>query len=71
MNSSNPTAEELSLIASAFSSDRDWASQPRAVYSGEVMERELDELFPVEIGLQALRERREQQGNNTANVVQG
>lgn len=59
MNSQDPTAEELRLIAAAFSSEDEWSSQPRAVYSGEVMERELDELFPIEVGLQALRERRE------------
>ncbi|HXQ38751.1 MAG TPA: hypothetical protein VN843_32415 [Anaerolineales bacterium] len=59
MNSSEPTVEELQLIAAAFQSEDEWSSRPRAVYSGEVMERELDELFPVEIGLKVLRERRE------------
>lgn len=55
----DPTAEELRLVAAAFQSEDDWSSRPRGVYSGEVLERELDELFPVEVGLQALRERRE------------
>lgn len=56
---SEPTSDEIRLIAAAFKSEDDWASRPRAVYSGEVMEKELDELFPVEIGLQVLKERRE------------
>lgn len=59
MNSHEPTADELRLIAAAFQSEYEWSSQPRAVYSGEAMERELDELFPTEVGLQVLRERRE------------
>lgn len=54
----DPTAEELRLIAAAFQSEDEWSSRPRAVYSGEILERELDELFPTEVGLQALRERR-------------
>ena len=63
MKPDDPTAEELRLIAAVFRSEDDWASQPRAVYSGEIMERELDKLFPVEVGLEALRERREQKKN--------
>jgi len=59
--SSDPTAEELRLVAKVFRSDDDWSSQPRAVYSGRVMERELDELFPVDVGLQALKEQRKKQ----------
>jgi hypothetical protein len=58
MNSNNPTVEELRLIAAAFQSEDEWSTRPRAVYSGEVMERELDELFPIEVGMKALRERR-------------
>ena len=57
MNSNNPTAEELRLIAAAFQSEDEWASRPRAVYTGEAMEKELDELFPIEVGVRALRER--------------
>jgi hypothetical protein len=53
---SDPTTEELRLMAALFSSEDDWASQPRVVYSREVMERELDALLPVEVGLRALRE---------------
>ena len=56
---SDLSAEELRLIAEAFRSEDDWAYRPRAVYTGEMMERELDELFPIEVGLEALRERRE------------
>jgi len=64
MNLYDPTAEELRLIAAAFQSEDEWSSRPRAVYTGEAMERELDELFPIEVGVQALRER--QNGNAAA-----
>lgn len=63
---SEPTAEEILLVAEAFRSEDDWASQPRAVYSGVAMERELDELFPVDVGLQALRKRRERREESGA-----
>jgi hypothetical protein len=63
MKPTDPTADEIRLVAAAFRSDDDWASQPRAVYSGEAIERELDELFPVEVGLRAIMERREQRKN--------
>ena len=64
MNLNDPTTEELRLIAAAFRSEDEWSSRPRAVYTGEAMERELDELFPIEVGVQALRER--QNGNAAA-----
>jgi hypothetical protein len=57
MNLNDPTAEELRLIAEAFRSEDEWSSRPRAVYTGEAMERELDELFPIDVGLEALRTR--------------
>jgi hypothetical protein len=56
-----PTADELRLVAEVFRSKDDWATHTRAVYSGKVMERELDDLFPVDVGLQALKELREKQ----------
>lgn len=52
-----PTADELRLIAAVFRSDNEWSSQPRAVYTGESMEKELDELFPVEVGVQAIKDK--------------
>lgn len=58
--SDDVTAEALKLIAAVFREDNDWASQPRAVWTGEAMEKELDELFPVEVGVQAIKERRRQ-----------
>lgn len=68
MNMNDPTAEELRLIAAAFRSEDEWSSRPRAVYTGEAMERELDELFPIDVGLEALRTRGNGNGATAAAI---
>lgn len=68
MDPSHPTADEMRLFARVSRSDDSWASQPRAVYRGEVMDQELRELFPVEVGLEALRKRREQKRGDNGRV---
>jgi hypothetical protein len=51
----------LKLSSSLHEDFEDWANQPRAVWDGKTLEKELDELFPVEVGLQALREKLERE----------
>lgn len=46
------------FVASLPASE-DWSAQPRVVWDGATLERELDELFPVEAGLEALRRLKE------------
>lgn len=58
--------ERMSQIAAEYRDEDGWANQPRAVWSGEAMERELDELFPVHVGLAALMERAESRGDEEA-----
>ncbi len=56
------SAESLRIIAEAYQEDFiDWCYLPRAVYDGKTLEKELDELFPVEVGLQALAELKKKQ----------
>ena len=43
---------------------QDWANQPRGVWDGATLERELDELFPVEVGLEALRNLKKEEVTN-------
>ena len=56
-----PSKEELesraiALALKLISQDETWAQQDRAVYTSEVMERELDGLFPVESFLERKRQ---------------
>ncbi len=59
--SGDVSIETIRLIAAAFRREDDWAHQSRAVYDGKTLEKELDELFPVEVGLQALAELKKKQ----------
>jgi hypothetical protein len=52
-----PSKEELeskaiALALKVINENETWAQQDRAVYTSEVMERELDRLFPVETFLE-------------------
>jgi hypothetical protein len=49
------------FLASLHEGSEDWAQQSRAVWDGKTLEKELDELFPVEVGLQALREKNKEE----------
>ncbi len=56
-----PTQEELesesiALAMRLVSEFKSWAGQDRAVYTSEVMERELDDLFPVDSFLEKKRQ---------------
>jgi hypothetical protein len=56
-DNAQPSKEELesrsiALALKLISEDQTWAQQDRAVYTSEVMERELDRLFPVETFLE-------------------
>ena len=59
--SDNITAEGLCLAMDAFRSEDDWAERDRGVYDQKVMEREIKELLPVEVGVRAILELRDKQ----------
>lgn len=50
------TLRILGKLAESRWANQDWADEWRGVWDGTSLERELDELFPVEVGLEALRD---------------
>jgi hypothetical protein len=47
MDNYSKLADAYLALEVSCSSDDSWAHREREVYSGEVMEKELDELFPI------------------------
>jgi hypothetical protein len=47
MESNSKLADALLAVEVGCSNNESWAHREREVYSGEAMERELDELFPI------------------------
>lgn len=61
LDTSLPSREEfesraIALALKLINEDETWAQQDRAVYTSQVMERELDSLFPVESFLEKKRQ---------------
>jgi len=54
------TEHELQVAMQTFGPDNDSALRDRGVYTKEVMEREFTELLPVEVGLRAIQELRDE-----------
>lgn len=47
MESNSKLADAFLAVEVSSSTNESWAHREREVYSGEAMERELDELFPI------------------------
>jgi hypothetical protein len=47
METHSKLADAFLAVEVSSSTDETWAHREREVYSGEAMERELDELFPI------------------------